>query len=98
MFATYFFGCWWLPVVLVLIDIDCVKLGKAVPKHTILAPQVKEDIKEGADRYSNYGDYNERHDTNYPEGEHNKLEESALDPNTDSKPRQKDHDDDDDSL
>jgi hypothetical protein len=28
MFTTYFFGCWWLPVMLTLLDFDAVKLGK----------------------------------------------------------------------
>jgi hypothetical protein len=27
MFVTYFYGCWWLPVCLVLLDFDQVKLG-----------------------------------------------------------------------
>jgi len=28
MFVTYFFGCWWLPMVLSYLDFDIVKLGK----------------------------------------------------------------------
>jgi len=28
MFATYFFGCWWLPALLTLLNFDVVKLGK----------------------------------------------------------------------
>ena len=28
MFTTYFYGCWWLPVMLTLLDFDAVKLGK----------------------------------------------------------------------
>jgi len=27
MFTTYFFGCWWLPVLLTLLDFDAVKMG-----------------------------------------------------------------------
>jgi hypothetical protein len=33
MMTTYFFGCWWLPVMLTLLDFDVVKLGK-VPAVT----------------------------------------------------------------
>ena len=28
MLTTYFYGCWWLPVMLTLLDFDVVKLGK----------------------------------------------------------------------
>ena len=28
MAVTYFFGCWWLPALLTLLDFDVVKLGK----------------------------------------------------------------------
>ena len=28
MFVTYFYGCWWLPVVLTLVNWDIVKFGK----------------------------------------------------------------------
>jgi len=28
MFVAYFFGCWWLPAALILLDFDVVKLGK----------------------------------------------------------------------
>jgi hypothetical protein len=28
MFVTYFFGCWWLPVFLVILDFDTVKFGR----------------------------------------------------------------------
>jgi hypothetical protein len=30
MITTYFYGCWWLPVMLTLLDFDAVKLGKPV--------------------------------------------------------------------
>jgi hypothetical protein len=28
MFTTYFYGCWWLPVLLTSLNFDVVKLGK----------------------------------------------------------------------
>jgi hypothetical protein len=28
MMTTYFYGCWWLPVMLTLLNFDVVKLGK----------------------------------------------------------------------
>ena len=28
MFVTYFYGCWWLPAALSLVNADVVKLGK----------------------------------------------------------------------
>jgi len=28
MFVTYFYGCWWLPAALTLINVEVVKLGK----------------------------------------------------------------------
>jgi hypothetical protein len=28
MLTTYFYGCWWLPVMLTMLDFDVVKLGK----------------------------------------------------------------------
>lgn len=42
MFVTYFFGCYWLPAVLALIDIDSVKLGKPIPTRTILVTQSRD--------------------------------------------------------
>ena len=30
MFSTYFYGCWWLPAMLTLLDFDVLKLGKVV--------------------------------------------------------------------
>jgi hypothetical protein len=90
MFTTYFFGCWWLPVVLVLIDIDLVKLGKAVPKRTIIASQSREGDKfvDGVDNYHSYDNFNENlsinHGDKYNEVENDNmigtnLEESAID-------------------
>jgi len=43
MFATYFYGCWWLPALLTLIDHDVVKLGKRESEHTVMPT---EDAKE----------------------------------------------------
>jgi hypothetical protein len=31
MVVTYFYGCWWLPVVLSRVDSDKLKLGREVP-------------------------------------------------------------------
>jgi hypothetical protein len=31
MLTTYFYGCWWLPVMLTMLDFDVVKLGKQAP-------------------------------------------------------------------
>jgi hypothetical protein len=30
VFITYFFGCWWLPTALTLLDFEVVKLGKKI--------------------------------------------------------------------
>jgi hypothetical protein len=45
MFVTYFYGCWWLPALLTLLDFDAVKLGR--PSNTV--PPIKSvDGDEGA--------------------------------------------------
>jgi hypothetical protein len=45
MFVTYFYGCWWLPALLTLVDFDAVKLGHL--NNTV--PPIKEvDGDEGA--------------------------------------------------
>ena len=33
MFVTYFYGCYWLPAFLTLLDFDVVKLGKPAPAN-----------------------------------------------------------------
>jgi len=52
MFATYFYGCWWLPAMLTLFNFDVVKLGKrssGVLDGVTLPPAVTEE-KAGIDR------------------------------------------------
>ena len=39
MFLSYFFGCWWLPVCLSLLDFDFVKLGE----ESVASPEVEKD-------------------------------------------------------
>lgn len=79
MFATYFFGCWWLPVVLVLIDIDSVKLGKAAPKRIIMADQSRDGDKldEGGDNYS-YENYNENQNINHSGNYNDEIEDNSI--------------------
>jgi hypothetical protein len=33
VFITYFFGCWWLPTALTLLDFEVVKLGKKISSN-----------------------------------------------------------------
>jgi predicted RND superfamily exporter protein len=41
MFVTYFYGCWWLPVCLTLLDFDQVKLGRVIQENEVLSEQEK---------------------------------------------------------
>lgn len=44
MFMAYWFGCWFLPVILIYLDFDTVKLGKPVGDHA----KNLEDSSEGS--------------------------------------------------
>jgi hypothetical protein len=39
MFVSYWFGCWFLPVLLIYLDFDMVKLGKPAGMDTAVAPK-----------------------------------------------------------
>jgi hypothetical protein len=41
MFVTYFYGCWWLPVCLTLLDFDQVKLGAPIQETEVLSGHEK---------------------------------------------------------
>lgn len=43
MFVTYFFGCWWLPACLCLLDVDFMKLG---PEGENAAASVEKEIEQ----------------------------------------------------
>lgn len=49
MFVTYFYGCWWLPALLTLLDFDAVKLG---PLNSSVPPIKGVDGDEDAVRSS----------------------------------------------
>ena len=47
MFVSYWFGCWLLPVVLVYLDFDAVKLGKPVPEVLESSKQLSDEDDVG---------------------------------------------------
>lgn len=53
MFVTYFYGCWWLPAFMTLLDMDAVKLGKRKhpeddPFTSVRASKDIKDMKENS--------------------------------------------------
>jgi len=49
MFVTYFYGCWWLPAMLTLLDFDVVKLGKDDAETRKCDHDVRKVIDRGSD-------------------------------------------------
>jgi hypothetical protein len=40
MFVTYFYGCWWLPAALTILDFDVVKFGKNAHAEVLMSDSV----------------------------------------------------------
>jgi hypothetical protein len=64
MFVTYFYGCWWLPVCLTLLDFDQVKLG-AIQENEVLSGHEKHTHFSGKEEEEEKQDEEEEVDVEF---------------------------------
>lgn len=57
MFLSYFFGCWWLPVFLSILDFDFVKFGEAADDETNESGKEEEGVTATAWHPENTDDH-----------------------------------------